>query len=1101
MKVMFVSQCEKNALNETRRILDQFAERKGSGVWQTNITLQGLETVKRLLKSTARRNTAVACHLLRGSIQTEVLWIIGNSTKFNRDGSIPTNVTERDILKSQDENGWSTGTAIALLTSLAGLFHDFGKANKLFQSKLRGTSEKTYEPFRHEWISLLLFKKFVGSCSDKEWLEKLSIVTPQDDIELLTNYKQNLDDLKKNPLDGLPNIAKFIGWLILSHHRLPVIQNDFSKSGIVNQEPRLESINEWKDCKRFTANWNSPQCENKWEENVVKAVIDFPDGTPFQSKIWCRRANHTAKNCLRNFELLNRNWFEDRFSMHLMRVVLMLSDHFYSSQDAEDSCRDPNYKPYANTYTKTRTLKQKLDEHNIQVARYAFLISKSLPKLHDTLPTIQYQKEFKKRTRVSKFLWQNEAFDLANSLKEKSSDRGFFGVNLASTGCGKTFANARIMYGLSDEKKGCRFSVALGLRVLTLQTGEALRSRLKIDNDDIAVMIGSQAFQDLFEMKNNLDTDSANFISNGGSESLDDMADDDFHISYDGGIENEYLNKWFGSKPKHLKMISAPILVSTIDHLTPSTESLKGGHQIAPILRLLTSDLVLDEPDDFDISDLPALCRLVNFAGVFGSRVLLSSATLPPAIVKALFEAYSEGRKAFNKVCRNPEVSPDICCAWFDEFGVMSRDSADSESYMNTHSEFVKKRISKLDQQPVLRRAALVNIIPETKEEDNVIEAVADGINNSIYDLHQRHHQIHPKTGARVSFGLVRMANISSMVTVVKEILSKKAADDCCIHFCVYHSQFPMIIRSKIEEILDVVLQRHNKEAIWRIPEIEKAIASCNVKNHIFVVFATPVAEVGRDHDYDWAIVEPSSMRSIIQLAGRVQRHRQIAPTIENILILNKNIKGLKGCSPAYLQPGFESERYSLASKDLNKILMSHQFNIVDSKPRLCISEEPNYQHNLVDLEHVRLQESLLGQSKTHYHANLWWKSNVDWCGEIQRQTKFRKQNGKFIDYIQYIEDEGDEPKLSMQDEKGNICAVGKYRFKTDFFNHAAGNYPWIECDIKLELKNLSIKQGVSLREASVRYGRVSLRELDKGVWMNHPLLGFYQDEDCLHGR
>lgn len=30
----------------------------------------------------------------------------------------------------------------------------------------------------------------------------------------------------------------------------------------------------------------------------------------------------------------------------------------------------------------------------------------------------------------------------------------------------------------------------------------------------------------------------------------------------------------------------------------------------------------------------------------------------------------------------------------------------------------------------------------------------------------------------------------------------------------------------------------------------------------------------GRDHDYDWAIVEPSSMRSIIQLAGRIRRHR-----------------------------------------------------------------------------------------------------------------------------------------------------------------------------------------------------------------------------------
>ena len=33
------------------------------------------------------------------------------------------------------------------------------------------------------------------------------------------------------------------------------------------------------------------------------------------------------------------------------------------------------------------------------------------------------------------------------------------------------------------------------------------------------------------------------------------------------------------------------------------------------MLRLMSSDLVLDEPDDFDQSDLPALTRLVHWAG------------------------------------------------------------------------------------------------------------------------------------------------------------------------------------------------------------------------------------------------------------------------------------------------------------------------------------------------------------------------------------------------------------------------------------------------------------------------------------------------------
>ena len=61
------------------------------------------------------------------------------------------------------------------------------------------------------------------------------------------------------------------------------------------------------------------------------------------------------------------------------------------------------------------------------------------------------------------------------------------------------------------------------------------------------------------------------------------------------------------------------------------------------MLRLMSSDLVLDEPDDFGIEDLPALSRLVHWAGLLGSRVLLSSATLPPALVEGLFLAYLDG--------------------------------------------------------------------------------------------------------------------------------------------------------------------------------------------------------------------------------------------------------------------------------------------------------------------------------------------------------------------------------------------------------------------------------------------------------------------------
>ena len=83
MNVLLVSQCRKNALKETRRILDQFAERRGERTWQTAITMEGLLTLRKLLRKTARRNTAVACHWIRGKDHSELMWIVGNASQFN----------------------------------------------------------------------------------------------------------------------------------------------------------------------------------------------------------------------------------------------------------------------------------------------------------------------------------------------------------------------------------------------------------------------------------------------------------------------------------------------------------------------------------------------------------------------------------------------------------------------------------------------------------------------------------------------------------------------------------------------------------------------------------------------------------------------------------------------------------------------------------------------------------------------------------------------------------------------------------------------------------------------------------------------------------
>ncbi|MBX5460226.1 MAG: type I-F CRISPR-associated helicase Cas3, partial [Steroidobacteraceae bacterium] len=194
MNVLFVSQCSKNALKETRRILDQFAERRGERTWQTPITQEGLDTVRRLLRKTARKNTAVACHWIRGRDHSEILWIVGDAKQFNPDGAVPTNTTVRDVLRNRDENDWRSATDIQLLAVMAALFHDIGKASRAFQRKLRDW--KARDGYRHEWISLRIFEAFVGDDDDAIWLGRLAKLSKARDTAWLDRIVR--DDMAAN---------------------------------------------------------------------------------------------------------------------------------------------------------------------------------------------------------------------------------------------------------------------------------------------------------------------------------------------------------------------------------------------------------------------------------------------------------------------------------------------------------------------------------------------------------------------------------------------------------------------------------------------------------------------------------------------------------------------------------------------------------------------------------------------------------------------------------------------------------------------------------------------------------------------------------------
>ncbi len=1110
MMVTFVSQCEKKALNRTRRVLDAFANRIGDNTWQTIITEDGLIAVKTLLRKTATKNTAVSCHWLRSRSRSELVWVVGNRKRFNNDGIVPVNSTQKEVGQFIDKNHWQTLNVIQYAAAIAGLFHDFGKANNLFQAKLEPTKKtKLFEPYRHEWVSMRLFQAFVSDKDDSDWLNALSQI---ESTTILKCFRDGLDGCvtknhpENHPINNMPSFAQLVAWLILTHHKLPLNPGwkDTASPG-----PALLDIDEW-FTGNFDAIWNSPNCKDKDQQALIEQNWTFTKGLPIISAQWRAKACLLASETRAKLPLqdnIKTNWLNEQlFTTHLARLSLMLADHFYSSQGVTPEWQNPNYQAYANTdrTKENNPLKQKLDEHLIGVAYHAQKIVKALPKLNASLNSLEindFLTDNVDKSQKEKFGWQDSAKKLAQTLSKETLTQGFFGINMASTGKGKTLANAKIMYALGREAGRIRFSVALGLRTLTLQTGREYRQKLKLTDEQLAIAVGGIAVKQLFENEQNKGSDTKEQIkqqSATGSESQNEIIDTELYVDYKGNLKEHSLSKWTQTNEKLEKLLIAPVLVSTIDHLMPATEGTKGGKQIAPMLRLLTSDLVLDEPDDFGLEDLPALCRLVHWAGMLGSRVLLSTATLPPALACALFQAYQAGWTHYTKV---NSVSWDggISCAWFDEFDCHGEQV--QTSFKSEHEKFIKNRIKELKAKTKHQRKATIVTVDKC-DGMTIASILAQVIHTNISKLHQTHNQSYE--GKTISIGLVRMANINPLVAVSKAILTLDSPSDTAIHYCIYHSRYPLAIRSYLENQLDKVLSRKDPDAIWQHESVQQAINNSDAAHHIFVVLASPVAEVGRDHDYDWAIIEPSSMRSIIQIAGRVLRHRDKIPEQPNIILLNKNYKALvaKYPPPYYERPGFESKLLQLAHHDLLDILNTEQYQQIDAIQRITLPELFNLKDkkylNLIELEHKALAQQLFTGDNP---ASIWWKKSPYWCGEVQRQQRFRNSK-KDEAYYLWLVDEYTKPCWKWKNEqvyppKFGEGLIGIKNLPDNEIQLGLDSQFWFDLSAQSAYSALAKDFNVELKEVSMRFGEVRLTEYNSNQqqeYCYHPNLGIYQD-------
>lgn len=1039
---------------------------------------------------------------------------------------------------------------IALLSQLSALFHDFGKINPFFSQKLTRSKKKgslIADPFRHEWVSLRLFEAFVRSHQseqDDPWITSLAHITPEHlDLAWFQHiHKDGLDTQAPiTPLQGLPATAQLVAWLIVSHHRLPSLKNCKSYN-VEKFATVLEDID---------FQWCSPK--NRWkseaerQEEIQQCWNIDPQDIPFNSRTWCQEINQVATQ-LQDLLQMHRPSLDDPYLSHVARMVLMLSDHYYSRLDANKSLNDPRYKPYANTDQKGK-LKQHLDEHLIGVSQSAQQILSAAYPFEHAFPRLIRKNDFEEKTTNEYFKWQDRAFAEARFIQQHYSDYGFFGVNLASTGRGKTLANFKIMSGLSDPQLGARFNIALGLRTLTLQTGRALRHKLKLDDTELAVMVGGGAVKDLFEKFTGVSSEEKvahgheisgkNHIlaENTGSESATDLLDEGMYVDFKISIDDEnLLLSWLEDNAHAQKMLDAPILCCTVDHLIPATEGTRGGRQIAPMLRLMSSDLIFDEPDDFSSDDHYALSRLVYWAGLLGSRILLSSATMTPAEINGLYLAYSAGRKAFNRHQSDPNQA--IVAAWFDEneqeiqhhLIECSPDLAvdcSNQQFAEKHKQFTQTRVDYLNQQAEdnHRRTMAWMDLPENLGANQKWETViSQSIFQNAFKAHQDNAITDPVTAKKYSVGLVRFANIDPLAAIAQRLFQQEIDTNTRLHLCVYHSRFPLLVRHNIEYLLDGILDRNQEKQPHDHDLVRTWLTEYPEENHMIMVLASPVCEVGRDHDYDWMILEPSSMRSIIQASGRVRRHRLEAYHAVNIYLMEGNIQHYKyGDSRCvFSRPGFENNLFKMrqhylkwSNEEADDGLISRaHFQQIDAIARLRPNHptlvRKNY-HNgyakLADLEHDHLMHLMLNRgvsqkldrecsedgTRVELPVYKFWQTPIHYTGILQNITRFRKSQIEFL--VAFTSKDENQPlalhQYSESDGYWMMCDGLLNRIELE--KHAKINlWPNVAAEKLLKKYIDTIKEQGDWSENCQKYLSLNLPKLAHGRrWLYHDWLGF----------
>ena len=1096
MNVIVISECAKNARIKTRRIVSQYLPQCGSQVWMGSISEEGLKELRKELQRYASRNMSVICHVITSRITQKVAFVVGSRKNFDEHGHFVFSWTKQPLPKETPKR---IPLILYEIGRLAGLLHDLGKNIVSFQEKIRGQSATMKDPVRHERLSAhaccILLEKYKNACTSEDEILKKIVLFSADEwndfmVEVFEEFDHALQEGKKSPdsADSIINhylnpsprarsraqavhpVFTVLVQLILSHHFLPYTEISGERATILE--------------KRYVHGYDAL-------EDINETQKLNPYGTPiWYDQIWLTRVQEAIANIL---DFKSKNPLPDvstllLYSFLTARPALTAADQIVSAQGRQVKYEgDSKTICFANPFDIHKgEMAQPLARHLIDVSRRTARHLEWLDLVWqgfrlDYVNRIPPQLKAKKNLPTT-FAWQASAQKIAQTIhaqeKNMTPAGGFFGVMAAATGTGKTRCIPRFMSHLQGESK-IRFTLALGLRSLTEQSGKDYVNSKEIgfeENQEAAVLIGGE-FQDYAKEKENLEEE-INTPRNTEIEErqyLSQLADRLYggtYIDVDSPFFSELAGpkgemSWNDNNEKLAKMLQVPILVCTVDHLMAGLVSPKADAS-KRLIRILNSDLVIDEIDSFAIEDIQGLTRLIFLTGAAGRRVLLSSATLSAALCQYLFEAYVRG---YAQYCRIADGAPKtVHTAWlthipalcsFKRLSIDNSIEAVVTDYYKKHSQTCRKMVEHLENSPVIRKLAYLDISDcqvqdgQNPSPEEAYQTIADRISSKINSLHKS-FKIKNK-GRFLSAGLVRFSQTKHALEVFNRLLQGEEGEGVKRVYLFYQANLTNVNLEKVEELLNRLLKRKHalaeSDPIWSEPEIENLMLSYPEKTDFQLVFvSTPIEEVGRDHDFDYAIIEPTSIWSTIQTAGRVLRHRNHRFLTEtddpNVIMLSHPLRALlpSGKLKPYAGPGPVKNDCGLSSNDARKIFPPDMENVIDA--RYVLMEEPvEDNHGQFDtissLEQSRVINDIGKISREKNNDPLLgnWLTHVS--SFFDNKFPFRDRQGKIDVEIEFIEEVPKARYLNRRNETiGLRRALDSHKYRDRFlFYYSIAQY------------------------------------------------------------